>query len=340
MPTETASALPATMSCIETPEPGGPEALVPGTRPLPEAGVGEVLIRVAAAGVNRPDVIQRTGYYAPPPGASDIPGLEIAGTVVALGDGAEGVSVGDEVCALVAGGGYAEYCTAPVPQVLPAPKGLDLAHAAGLPETFFTVWTNVFERARLQPGESILIHGGSSGIGTTAVQIASRLGSRVMVTAGSDEKCQACLDLGAERAVNYRDEDFVDAGKEFGGGKGVDVILDMVGGDYIPRNISALAPDGRLSIIAFLQGPQVEKFSFLPIMLKRLTVTGSTLRPQPIEAKGRIAAALRERVWPLIEQGEIKPVVHATFPLAEAAAAHRLMESSTHVGKILLLTGT
>ncbi|MCP5370643.1 MAG: NAD(P)H-quinone oxidoreductase [Hyphomicrobiales bacterium] len=332
-------ALPATMSCIEIPEPGGPEALVPGTRPVPAPAAGEVLIKVAAAGVNRPDVIQRTGNYAPPPGASDIPGLEVAGTVAALGEGVDGWAVGDAVCALVAGGGYAEYCVAPAPQCLPVPAGLELTHAAGLPETFFTVWTNVFERARLQPGETILIHGGSSGIGTTAVQIASRLGSRVMVTAGSAEKCQACLDLGAERAVNYRDEDFEPAAKEFGGGKGVDVVLDMVGGDYIPRNIACLAPEGRLAIIAFLHGPVVEKISFLPIMLKRLTVTGSTLRPQPVASKGRIAAALRERVWPLIEAGEIRPVVHATFPLSQAAEAHRLMESSTHVGKILLLTG-
>jgi len=327
--------LPETMACIEIAEPGGAEVLQTATRPAPRPSTGEVLVKVAAAGVNRPDIIQRQGNYRPPPGITDIPGLEIAGTVVAVGDGVADWAVEDTLCALVAGGGYAEYCVAPAPQCLPVPHGLDMVEAAALPETFFTVWTNVFERAALQPGETLLVHGGSSGIGTAAIQIASRLGSRVMATAGSDEKCAACRDLGAERAVNYRDEDFVAAAKEFGA-KGVNVILDMVGGDYVARNIAALAPDGRLVNIAFLKGSKVE-VDLLPVMLKRLTLSGSTLRPQSVERKGTIAHALKEQVWPLLEQGAIKPVVHATFPLAQAADAHRLMESSTHIGKIMLV---
>ncbi len=325
---------PKTMTAIEIETPGGPEALVPAERPVPTPGAGEVLIQVAAAGVNRPDVLQRKGGYPPPPGATDIPGLEVAGRVAALGDGVSDLKVGDQVTALVTGGGYAEYCPAPVAQCLPIPEGLSLTEAAALPETFFTVWSNVFDRGRLQPGESFLVHGGSSGIGTTAIQLARALGSRVFATAGSAEKCWACEDLGAERAINYRDEDFVEIVKA-ATGKGADVILDMVGGDYIPRNLKALAPDGRLCFIAFLGGAQAE-VDFLPIMLKRLTVTGSTLRARDVAFKAAIARALHDRVWPLIEAGRVKPVVHKTFPLTEAAEAHRLMESSAHIGKIVL----
>lgn len=326
--------IPTEMNCIEITEPGGPQVLQPTTRPVPTHASGEVLIRIHAAGVNRPDCIQREGHYAPPPGVTDIPGLEVAGEIVALGDGVSGLSIGDNVCALVAGGGYAEYVTAPVPQVLPVPAGLSLVEAAALPETCMTVWTNVFERAHLSAGETLLIHGGSSGIGTTAIQIASQLGSRVMVTAGSAEKCQACLDLGAERAVNYREEDFVAAAKEFGG-KGIDVILDMVGGDYIEKNIKAAAPDGRIVNIAFLRGPKAE-VNFMPMMLKRLTLTGSTLRSQSIDRKGEIARHLKKTVWPLIEAGRVKPAIHKVFPLADARAAHELMETSAHIGKIML----
>jgi NADPH2:quinone reductase len=332
--------MPESMTCIEIIEPGGPDVLQTAIRPVPIPGPGEVLIKVAAAGINRPDILQRQGGYAPPPGASDIPGLEIAGHVAATGSGVDGWKEGDALCALVAGGGYAEYCTAPAPQCLPIPAGLDMVAGAALPETFFTVWTNVFERAGLAPGETFLVHGGSSGIGTTAIQVADRLGARVMATAGSPEKCAACQDLGAERCVNYREEDFVEAAKEFGGGKGgdngVNVILDMVGGDYVARNIRALARDGRLVNIAYLKGSKVE-VDLIPVMIKRLTLSGSTLRPQSIERKGEIAAALKERVWPLIEAGEIKPVINATFPLAEAAYAHRLMESGVHIGKIVLV---
>ena len=325
-----------TMSCIEISEPGGPEVMRIAIRPIPIPEQGEVLIRVAAAGVNRPDCIQREGNYAPPPGTTDIPGLEVSGEIVAVADGAERWKVGDTVCALVAGGGYAEYVSAPAAQCLPVPDGLDMIEAASLPETFFTVWSNVFERAALCAGESFMVHGGSSGIGTTAIQIASRMGARVIATAGSDEKCRACAALGAERTVNYREHDFVEAAREFGGGKGVNVILDMVGGDYIARNIKSLAPDGRLVNIAFLQGSTAE-INFMPVMLKRLTLTGSTLRPQPVARKAEIAAALETRVWPLISKGAIKPVVHATFVLAEAAEAHRMMESSRHIGKIVLV---
>jgi NADPH2:quinone reductase len=326
--------IPTEMNCIEITEPGGPEVLQATRRPVPAPENGEVLIRIQAAGVNRPDCIQREGHYAPPPGVTDIPGLEVAGEVVTLGDGVSGLNVGDSVCALVAGGGYAEYVTAPVPQVLPVPAGLSMTEAAALPETCMTVWTNVFERAHLSPDETLMVHGGSSGIGTTAIQIASALGSRVIVTAGSAEKCQACLDLGAERAVNYRDEDFVAAAKEFGG-KGIDVILDMVGGEYIEKNIKAAAPDGRIVNIAFLHGAKAE-VNFMPLMLKRLTLTGSTLRSQSIERKGEIARELKKVVWPLIEAGRVKPVIHKVFPLAEARAAHELMESSAHIGKIML----
>lgn len=325
----------ATMTCIEIAEPGGPEVLRPTTRPRPVAGPGEVLIEVAAAGINRPDVVQRQGNYKPPPGATDIPGLEVAGTVAALGDGVADWKVGDPVCALVVGGGYAEYCPAPAVQCLPIPKGLSPVEGGALPETFFTVWTNLFDRGRLQPGETLLIHGGSSGIGTTAIQVAAAFGAKVVTTAGSAEKCEACAKLGAAMAINYRDRDFVEAVKEFTGGKGADVILDMVGGDYIEKNLRALAVEGRLVSIGFQKGAKAE-INFMPMMLKRQTITGSTLRIQSVESKGRIARSLREKVWPLIEQGRIRPIVHATFPLAQAADAHRLMESSAHIGKIVL----
>jgi putative PIG3 family NAD(P)H quinone oxidoreductase len=327
--------LPATMTAVEIRKPGGPEGLVPGERPVPQPGEGEVLIKVAAAGVNRPDVLQRQGSYPPPPGASDIPGLEIAGEVAALGAGVSGLKLGDKVCALVTGGGYAEYCVAPAPQCLPVPKGYSMVQAAALPETFFTVWVNVFERSALKPGESLLVHGGTSGIGTTAIQLAKALGSRVFATAGSAEKVKACEELGAERGINYREEDFVEVVKEATGGKGVDVILDMVGGDYIPRDIKALAEDGRLSFIAFLGGPKAE-VNFAAVMMKRLTITGSTLRARPVAVKAALAKALSEKVWPLLEAGKIAPVMAASFPLAEAAKAHALMESSGHIGKIVL----
>ncbi len=329
--------MPATMNVIEIRAPGGPEVLVPATRPLPEPGPGEVLIQVAAAGVNRPDVLQRLGGYPPPPGASDIPGLEVAGAVVALGPGVSELAPGDRVTALVTGGGYAEYCAAPVPQCLPVPKGLSAVEAAAMPETFFTVWTNVFDRGRLAAGEIFLVHGGSSGIGTTAIQLAKAFGARVFATAGSAEKCRACEDLGVERAIDYRKEDFVEIVKAATGGDGVDVILDMVGGDYIQRNIQALAPDGRLCYIAFLGGSKAE-VDFLPMMLKRITISGSTLRARSVEFKGAIADNLKAQVWPLVEAGQVRPVVHASFALAEAAEAHRLMESSAHIGKIVLTT--
>ncbi|MEE9545682.1 MAG: NAD(P)H-quinone oxidoreductase [Rhodospirillales bacterium] len=327
---------PISMACIEIAEFGGPEVLKPATRPTPEVAAGEVLVRVAAAGVNRPDIFQRQGRYPPPPDVTDIPGLEVAGVVAAVAGDVAGWKAGDSLCALAGGGGYAEYCAVPAPQCLPIPGGLNMVEAAAIPETFFTVWTNVFERAVLKPGETLLVHGGASGIGTAAIQMASRLGARVIVTAGTLEKCASCMELGAERAVNYRQEDFVAAAKEFGNGKGVDVILDMVGGGYIERNIKALAADGRLVNIAYLRGSKAE-IDFLPVMLKRLTITGSTLRPQTVERKGTIAGALKERIWPLIASGSIKPVIHATFPLAEAAEAHRLMESGNHIGKIVLV---
>ena len=294
------------------------------------------MIKAAAAGVNRPDVLQRQGRYDPPPGASDLPGLEVAGEIVAVGQGCgDGLRVGDKVCALLAGGGYAEYAVAPAPQVLPIPAGLGMVEAAGLPETVFTVWANVFERGALQPGESLLVHGGSSGIGSTAAQLAKALGARVFATAGSDEKCRAVERLGADMCVNYRAADFVAAVKDATGGRGVDVVLDMVGGDYVARNIEAMAPDGRHVSIAFLQGPKVA-LNLFPVMTKRLTLTGSTLRARPVAEKGRLAAAVQKNVWPLIEAGRFRPVVHAVMPLADAADAHRLMESSAHVGKIIL----
>jgi putative PIG3 family NAD(P)H quinone oxidoreductase len=328
---------PETMTAIEIREPGGPEVLVPARLPVPSPGPGEVLIQVAAGGVNRPDAMQRAGLYPPPPGAPETPGLEVAGEVVAVGEDAERWVPGDQVTALVAGGGYAEYCIAPGPQCLPLPAGLNLVEAASLPETFFTVWTNVFDRGRLAAGESFLVHGGSSGIGTTAIQMASAFGARVFATAGSPDKCRACEELGAERAVNYRDEDFVAVLKEATGGTGVDVILDMVGGDYIPRNLALLAPDGRLCFIAFMRGSKAE-VNFLPVLTKRLTVGGSTLRPRPVAFKAAIARNLEDKVWPLIADGGIKPVIHKTFALDDAAGAHALMESSGHIGKIVLVT--
>ncbi|SNS89111.1 NAD(P)H-quinone oxidoreductase [Tropicimonas sediminicola] len=324
--------LPETMRAIEISEPGGPEVLTPATRPVPQPGPGQILIRSAYAGVNRPDALQRAGSYNPPPGASDLPGLEAAGEVAAVGPDVSGWRVGDAVCALLPGGGYAEYVVTPAAHALPVPKGMTLREAACLPETFFTVWSNVFMRGGLRAGERFLVHGGSSGIGTTAIQLARHFGARVFATAGSDDKCAACLRLGAERAINYRDEDFVEILRAEGG---ADLILDMVGGSYLPRNVKALADDGRLVQIAFLQGPKVD-LNFAQVMTRRLTITGSTLRPQSDLAKARIAEALRARVWPLLEAGRVAPVMDSEFPLEEAAAAHARMESSGHVGKIVL----
>jgi putative PIG3 family NAD(P)H quinone oxidoreductase len=324
------------MLAIEIRQPGGPEVLVPVQRPLPGPGRGEVLIKVSAAGVNRPDLMQRQGKYPAPPGASDIPGLEVAGTVAAVGANAGPWREGDAVCALVAGGGYAEYCVAPAPQCLRVPKGLDFTGAAAMPETSFTVWTNVFDRGRLARGESLLVHGGSSGIGTTAIQLARARGARVFATAGTDAKCEACERLGAERCINYRAGDFAVEVKQLTGGRGVDVVLDMVGAAYFPRNVEVLATDGRLVEIATLQGARAE-FDILEIMRRRLVITGSTLRPRTVAEKGAIAAAVDREVWPLVESGQVRPVIHATFPLADAAAAHRVMESGAHVGKLVLV---
>lgn len=330
------SALPAETAVIEIRESGGPDVLRLAKRPMPRPGAGEVLIKVDAAGVNRPDVAQRQGSYPPPPGASDIPGLEIAGSVVALGLGVHGLKVGDKVCALVTGHGYAEYCAAPAVQCLPVPKGFSMIEAAALPETFFTVWTNLFERGGLKRGESVLIHGGTSGIGTTAIQLAREFGAKhIFATAGSDDKCKACEKLGATRAIDYKREDFVKVVKEATANRGVDLVLDMVCGPYVPRNISALAVDGRCVTIALLGGNLAE-VNFGVVMMKRLTLTGSTLRARAVEQKGAIAAALKREVWPLLESGKVKPVIHKTFPLKEAAAAHALMESSAHIGKLVL----
>jgi len=326
------------MICIEFHAPGGPEVLRPAERADPVPGVGEILIQVAAAGVNRPDVMQRRGRYPPPRGASDIPGLEVAGAVAAMGEGVGGWRVGDRVCALVTGGGYATLCVAPAPQCLPVPASLDLVAAGAIPETFFTVWTNVFDRGRLQRGETALFHGGSSGIGTTAIQLAVARGARVFVTAGSDEKCRACEALGAERAINYRTEDFVAVLKERTGGRGVDLVLDIVGGEYVARNIAVLAVDGRLVEIGLMGGAASATIDLGVILQRRLTITGSTLRARTVEEKGAIAVALQREIWPLLEEGRVKPVVYRTFPLAEAEAAHRLMESSEHVGKLVLTT--
>jgi putative PIG3 family NAD(P)H quinone oxidoreductase len=324
------------MNVIEISKPGPPEVLIPAQRPMPTPGAGEVLIEVAAAGVNRPDVMQRMGHYPPPPGASDIPGLEIAGQVVGLGEGVKNLKVGDAVCALVAGGGYAEYCVAPEPQCLPVPKGFSMEEAAALPETFFTVWHNLFERGKLKEGETVLIHGGSSGIGTTAIQLARAFGAKaIFATAGNAEKCRACERLGATRAIDYKAEDFASVVKSATEGRGVDVVLDMVAGDYLQKNLDILAMDGRLILIAFLHGSKAE-IDLNGVLRRRLTITGSGLRPRPVAEKGAIAAGLKQHVWPLLDAGKVRPRIDKIFPLADAAAAHRLMESSTHIGKIVL----
>ena len=327
------------MKAIEITQYGAPEVLRAGDRPDPVAGAGEVLIRVTASGVNRPDVLQRTGNYPVPPGASDIPGLEVAGTIVggdAQAMAAAGLKTGARVCALVAGGGYAELCVAPVGQCLPVPQGLSDVEAASLPETFFTVWSNVFDRGRLQPGESFMVQGGTSGIGVTAIQMAKAMGAGVVIaTAGSDDKCQACLELGADHAINYRTQDFAEEAKKLTGGKGVDVILDMVAGSYIDREVKCVNEDGRIVIIA-VQGGTKSEFNAGLVLRRRISITGSTLRPRPVAFKAAIAQALRKNVWPLIEAKKIRPVIHSTFPAAEAAKAHALMESNQHVGKIVL----
>ncbi|SEC91852.1 NADPH2:quinone reductase [Rhizobiales bacterium GAS188] len=327
--------LPKMMTAIAIKVPGGPEALVPEQRPLPVPGKGEIVIRVAAAGVNRPDVIQRQGHYPPPPGASDLPGLEVAGEVAALGEGATRFRLGDKVCALVPGGGYAQFCKVDETNALPIPKGLSMIEAAAIPETFFTVWTNVFERGRLSKGETLLVHGGSSGIGTTAIMLAKAFGARVIATAGSPDKCRSCRELGADVAIDYRSEDFVAATKAATDGKGADVILDMVGGDYVARNYEAAAEEGRIVQIAFLKESKVT-LDLRRLMMKRLTHTGSTLRPRSPAQKAAIARALEEKVWPLLAEGRCKPVIYATFRLEEAPKAHALMESSAHIGKIVL----
>ena len=324
--------LPEVMRAVEISRPGGPDVLRLCERPVPRPGAGQILIEVAYAGVNRPDALQRAGAYAPPPSASPLPGLEAAGRIAALGPGVAGWRVGDEVCALLPGGGYADYVVTPAAHALPVPKGMGLREAACLPETFFTVWTNVFQRGALKAGERFLVHGGTSGIGTTAIQLASLFGARVFATAGSDEKCAVAARLGAARAINYRTEDFVAVLKAEGG---ADLILDMVGGDYLPRNVQSLADDGRLVQIAFLQGPKVE-LNFAQVMTRRLTITGSTLRPQSDLAKARIAAELRAHVWPLLDAGRIAPVMDSEFALADAADAHRRIEGADHIGKIVL----
>jgi putative PIG3 family NAD(P)H quinone oxidoreductase len=334
-PTQHAHVLPVNMTAIEIREPGPPQVLRAVRRPLPQPQAGEVLIRVAAAGVNRPDVLQRKGQYAPPAGASDIPGLEVAGVVVAVGEGVTDPAPNARVCALLAGGGYAEYATAPAVQCLPAPSELSLEEAAALPETFFTVWYNVFERARLRSGETLLVHGGASGIGTSAILLGKAFGARVIVTAGSAAKCAACRTLGADHAINYHEQDFVEATLRASDGRGADVILDMVGGDYLARNIAAAATDARIAVIAHQGGARAE-IDLRPLMVKRLTISASTLRPQSVESKGRLAAALRQNVWPLFATKGLKPLIHARFPLADAASAHKLMESDAHIGKIVL----
>jgi NADPH2:quinone reductase len=327
--------IPATMRCIDIPHFGGPEVLRLAERDTPRPGPGEVLIKVVAAGVNRGDTVQRKGNYPPPPGASDIPGLEVSGTIAAVGEGVSEWQTGDLVCALLAGGGYAEYCTAPAPQCLPIPDGMSMEQAAALPEACFTVWTMLWQSGRLSPGETVLIHGGSSGIGVTAIQMAAAFGHRVFTTAGSDAKCEACTALGAALAINYRRTDFVSAIREATGGRGVDVVLDMVGGDYVSREINALANDGRIVFIAFLGGRE-GRFDIRDMMMRRLTLTGATLRARPVDFKLRIAQELRQQVWPLISAGRIRPVVDKVFPLEQAAQAHERIESGAHIGKILL----
>lgn len=327
--------IPKEMDAIEVAKPGKPSGMKLARRPVPKPGQGEVLIKVAAAGVNRPDVMQRQGKYPPPPGTSDILGLEVAGTIVALGPGATGVRVGDHVCALLSGGGYAEYATAAASLCLPVPHHFSLVEAAAVPETFFTVWDNVFTRGRLKRDETFLVHGGSSGIGTTAIQLAHAFQARVLATAGSTQKCEACMSLGADLAIDYKKEDFVAVAKEATQGRGVDVILDMVGGDYFPRNIEALAVEGRLVQIATQSGAKSE-INLVPLMQKRITITGSTLRPRTVAQKAVVAGALRAHVWPLLDSGKIRPPIHAMIPLAHAAEAHTAMESGVHIGKIVL----
>ena len=326
--------IPNMMRAIAVTEPGGPEVMVVGEQPVPQVNGGELLVKVAAAGVNRADCMQRRGDYPPPPGVSEILGLEVSGTVAALGEGVSGWQVGDPVCALLAGGGYAEYCAVPAPQCLPVPAGVDLVDAAALPEVALTVWTNVFERGGLMPGETLLVHGGSSGIGTMAIQLASALGATVFVTAGSTEKCDACEALGAARAFNYREVDFVEAVRSVAGG--VDVVLDMVGGPYLDSNLDLLNLDGRLVIIALMGGARAE-INLATLMRRRLIVTGTTLRARTIEEKGAVVDAVRARVWPLVESGRVRPVIHRRLPWSEAADAHRVMEASTHIGKLLLV---
>ena len=327
------SALPATMTCIEITRYGGPEVLVPATRPVPRPKAGEILIKVAATAVNRPDIAQRMGNYAPPPGASDLPGLEAAGTVAELGEGVSGWNIGDEICALTPGGSYAEYCIVPAPQCLPLPKGFDLLHAAALPENYFTVWHNLFERGQLKAGETALIHGGASGIGTTAIQLAKSFGATVLTTVRTQEKANAVKALGADHAILYKDNDWAAEVKKLSGG--VDVVLDMVAGDYLPKNLSLLKLDGRCVVIA-VQGGATATISAGFLMVNRLTLTGSTLRPQSIESKGRMARGLKEKVWPLLEAGSIKPIIYKTFPLRDAAGAHAELERADHVGKVMM----
>ncbi len=327
------SALPATMTCIEITKYGGPEVLVPATRPVPLAKAGEILIKVAATAVNRPDIAQRMGNYAPPPGASDLPGLEAAGTIAALGEGVTGWNLGDAICALTPGGSYAEYCAVPAPQCLPPPTGFDMLHAAALPENYFTVWHNLFERGQLKAGETVLIHGGASGIGTTAIQLAKSFGATVLTTVRTQEKADAVTTLGADHAILYKDNDWVAEAKKLSGG--VDVVLDMVAGDYLPKNLSLLKLDGRCVVIA-VQGGATATISAGFLMVNRLTLTGSTLRPQSIESKGRMARGLKEKVWPLLEAGKIKPIIYKTFPLRDAAGAHAELERADHVGKVMM----
>jgi NADPH:quinone reductase len=327
--------VPLEMTVVEIAAPGGPEQLKPGVRPVPRPGDDEVLVRVAAAGVNRPDVMQRQGRYPPPPGASDLPGLEIAGEIVALGPKVSGLSIGDKVTALLSGGGYASYAIAAAPLCLPVPNGISMVEAAAIPETFFTVWTNLFDRGRCKSGDTVLIHGGTSGIGTTAIQLAAAWGARVFATAGSDDKARTCERLGAVRGINYRTEDFVEVMRTETGGKGVDVTLDMVAGSYVARNLEIAAVEGRIVVISLIGGSRAE-VNMSVLMAKRLTLTGSTLRARTVAQKAAVADAVRKNVWPLLAAGKVRPVIHATFPLAEACEAHRLMETSNHVGKIVL----
>lgn len=327
------SALPATMTCVEITKPGGPEVLVPTTRPLPQPKAGEILIKVAATAVNRPDIAQRAGAYPPPPGASDLPGLEAAGTVAALGEGVTDWKVGDQVCALTPGGSYAEYCAVPAPQCLPLPKGFDMLQAAALPENYFTVWHNLFERGQLKAGEKVLIHGGASGIGTTAIQLAKAFGATVFTTVRTPEKAKAVTELGADHAIIYKDNDWAAEVKKLSGG--VDVVLDMVAGDYLPKNLALLKLDGRCVVIAVQLGATATISAGI-VMVNRLTLTGSTLRPQSIENKGRMARGLKEKVWPLLEAGKIRPIIFKTFPLKQAAEAHAELERADHVGKVMM----